>query len=355
MTLTEFSLLFRLVTTIEGPGADARPGLPLTRLDVEGAAAYLHGRVIRTPVLHSRVLDDIAGTSLHLKAENLQTGGSYKLRGAMHAVGRAAEERRVSGVIAQSTGNHAIAVGLAARRHGINATLVLPSTVPGFKAEQCRASGATVLLAGTTLDSRLEVVHELHAISGDEVIDAYDHHDVVTGQGTASLELIDEVTRDGVQLDALVVPVGGGGGVAGACLAAENSGIQVFGVEPFGCDCLTQSLAAGRPVTVPPAQTLADGLTPARPGQLPYDIASARIAGTATVTDESLRRAVVLALAHLKILLEPSGAAGLAAALDGAFSGFRNVAIILTGGNVEPALVAQLISEYDGTHLAARR
>lgn len=237
--------------------------------------------------------------------------------------------------------------------------MVLPATVPGVKIDQCRAAGATLIVSGTTADGCLEIVHDLHAASGDEVIDAYDHHDVITGQGTASLELISQAAHVGAQLDALAVPVGGGGGVAGACLAAENAGIEVFGVEPSGCGCLTRSLAAGRPVTIQPAPTLADELMSARPGQLPYEIASARITGTTTVTDDSLRRAMFLAFIHLSLVLEPSGAAGLAAALDGAFAGFRNVGIILTGGNAEPALITQLISDHggrpdDGTVLAPR-
>lgn len=328
------------------PAAVAHQGSSLARGDIEAAAVRLRGRVVRTPVLHSAVLDHLAGTNLRLKAENLQRGGSYKLRGALHSVGRVADAGRARGVIAQSTGNHAIAVGLAARERGLAATLVLSSNVPDIKAAQCRATGARVIVAGATVDSRLEAVAELHASSGDEVIDAYDHPDVIAGQGTASLELIEDAARGGTRLDALVVPVGGGGGVAGACLAAANSGIRVYGVEPDGCDALAQSLAAGRMVTVPPAPTLADGLMPARPGRLPFDIARRMIAAVVTVGDDSLRRAVVLALVHLKLVLEPSGAAGLAAALDGAFAGFGSTGIVLTGGNVEPALIGRLISEY---------
>lgn len=322
----------------------ARPGRTLGPEDVEAAAAWVAGRVVRTPVLRSAALDRIAGTNLWLKAENLQRGGSYKLRGALRAVAQVARDGQVDGVIAQSTGNHAIAVGLAARDHGLAATLVLPSDAPAIKTERCRATGARVILAGTTLDSRLHTVHELRVSTGHEVIDAYDHPDVVAGQGTASLELIEEAAAGGVQLDALVVPVGGGGGVAGACLVAEEPGIKVYGVEPEGCDALTQSLAAGRRVSLPPAPTLADGLKPASPGQLPYEIVRPRIAGMARVDDVSLRIGVVLALTHLKLVLEPSGAAGLAAALEGAFAGFGNTGIVLTGGNVEPDLIAALIA-----------
>ena len=322
-----------------------RPERTLGRRDVEAAAAWLEGRVLRTPVLRSPELDRIAGTNLWLKAESLQRGGSYKLRGALHAVGRVAQSG-VTGVIAQSTGNHALAVGLAARDHGILATLVLPSDAPIVKVEQCEASGARVILAGTTLQSRLDVVDELQAASDHVVIDAYDHPDVIVGQGTASLELIEDAAARGARLDAVVVPVGGGGGVAGACLAAEDLDLQVHGVEPWGCDALAQSLLAGTRVTVLPGATLADGLRPARPGLLPYEIANRRVAGMARVDDGSLARAVTLALVHLKLVLEPSGAAGLAAALDGAFASSANVGIVLTGGNVEPALVAKLIAGY---------
>ena len=325
---------------------DPTSGRTLSRRDVDTAAAWLDGRVIRTPTLRSPALDRIAGSNLWLKAESLQRGGSYKLRGALRAVGRVAERGGIGGVIAQSTGNHAVAVGLAARDHAISATLVLPTDAPTVKVEQCEATGARVIQAGATLQSRLDVVDALHASSGHEVIDAYDHPDVVVGQGTASLELIEDAARRGAQLDALVVPVGGGGGVAGACLAAEDLDLQVHGVEPMGCDALAQSLAAGTRVTVPPGETLADGLRPACPGLLPFEIASPRIAGVARVEDDSLIRAVTLALIHLKLVLEPSGAAGLAAALDGAFAGLHDVGIVLTGGNVEPALVAQLLADY---------
>ena len=184
------------------------------RSDVAAAAAWLDGRIVRTPALRSPALDRVAGTSLWLKAENLQRGGSYRMRGAMRAVGRVAEQGRAGGVIAQSTGNHAVAVGLAARDHGIAATLVLPSDAPAVKVEQCEASGARVILAGATLDSRLGAVDELQAVSGHEVIDAYDHPDVVIGQGTASLELIDDPHAWAESEDAAVQRITPGAGMS---------------------------------------------------------------------------------------------------------------------------------------------
>lgn len=222
------------------------------RADVEEAARWLAGRVVRTPVLRSPVIDGLAGARILLKAENLQNGGSYKMRGALRAIGRLAASGH-TGVIAQSTGNHAIAVALAAREHGLTATVVLPVDAASTKVDRARAAGARVVLAGTDVAERVAVVDGLSDESGHPVVDAYDHPDVIAGQGTASLELIEEAERAGTPLDALVVPVGGGGGVAGACLAAAGRGIEVYGVEPVGCDSLARSLAAGVRVPVAPA------------------------------------------------------------------------------------------------------
>jgi threonine dehydratase len=319
----------------------------MRRADVESAAGWLAGRVVRTPVVRSASLDRLAGTRLWLKAENLQTSGSYKFRGATTAVGRLAEAGGAAGVIAQSTGNHALAVASAARDYGLAATLVLPADASAVKVAKAEAAGGRVIRVGSTVEERLEVVARLHAETGHTVIDAYDHRDVVAGQGTASLELIEEAERQGVRLDALVLPVGGGGGVAGACLAAEGRSIAVYGVEPEGCDSLARSIEAGHRVTVPPGPTIADGLRPSRVGQLPFDIAGPALAGALRVDDEAIARALCLLLFQTKLLVEPSGAAGLAGALSvAAAQSYENVGVVLTGGNAEPAVVARLIAEH---------
>jgi threonine dehydratase len=326
----------------------------LARADVEAAAAWLAGRVVRTPVVRSAALDHLAGARLWLKAENLQRSGSYKLRGALRAVGRVAEEGRCAGVVAQSTGNHALAVAFAARQYGLAATLVLPVDAAPTKVARAQASGARVILAGTTLGERLAVVERLTSATGHAVIDAYDHRDVVAGQGTAALELIEEARRQGADLDAVVVPVGGGGGVAGACLAAEGRDTRVYGVEPVGCDSLARSLAAGDRTPVPPAPTLADGLRPPCVGKLPFDIARGAVAGVVRVDDEAIARALCLTLFHTKLLVEPSAAAGLAGALSLAAAGqHRDIGVVLTGGNVEPALVARLVAEHGAPTIAS--
>ncbi|MEU8327398.1 pyridoxal-phosphate dependent enzyme [Micromonospora sp. NPDC048839] len=314
------------------------------RADVEEAARWLAGRVVRTPVLRSPVIDSLAGARVLLKAENLQDGGSYKMRGALRAVGRLAAAGH-RGVIAQSTGNHAVAVALAARQHGIAATVVLPVDAAPTKVDRARAAGARVVFAGTGVEERVAVANGLHDESGHPVVDAYDHPDVVAGQGTASLELIEEAERVGTPLDTLVVPVGGGGGVAGACLAAAGRGIEVYGVEPVGCDSLARSLEAGERVPVAPVPTIADGLRPSCVGELPFAIVRNALRGVVRVDDDEIGAAFRLILTELKVLAEPSGAAGLAGALrlTPEAGRQRTIGVVLTGGNVEPALVARLL------------
>ncbi|MEV6813429.1 pyridoxal-phosphate dependent enzyme [Micromonospora sp. NPDC051296] len=363
-----------------------------TRADVTEAAHWLDGRVVRTPVLHSPAIDRLAGARVLLKAENLQTGGSYKMRGGLFAVGRLAAAGH-AGVVAQSTGNHAVAVALAARRHELAATVVVPVDAAPTKVARARAAGARLILAGTTVEERLAVARRISAETGHPIVDAYDHPDVVAGQGSASLELIEEAERAGTPLDALVLPVGGGGGAAGACLAGAGRPIEVYGVEPVGCDSLARSLAAGRPTPVTPAPTIADGLRPSCVGDLPFAILRTRLTGVIRVDDDEIAEAFRLLLLELKVLAEPSGAAGLAGALrlaaavtprsaaavtprsaaafalrsagdgvlrsagDGVLRsagdgpvrspgeggrGDRTVGVVLTGGNVEAELVARL-------------
>jgi threonine dehydratase len=319
----------------------------LSRDDVEAAAAWLSGRVVDTPVVRSAALDQIAGARLWLKAESLQTSGSYKFRGALRAVDEIARDGGHKGVIAQSTGNHALAVAIASERYNLVTTAVLPTDIAVTKAAAIEASGARIRLAGTTVRERLEVVERLRAASGDAVLDAYDHPSVVAGQGSAVWDLVKAAERRGASLEAVVVPVGGGGGVAGACLALEGHETAVYGVEPAGCDSLTQSLAAGRRVVVQPGRTLADGLRPSLVGRLPFKIVRNRVAGMVSVDDGAIGSALALALLHTKLLLEPSGAAGLAGALRVAASGsFTDIGVVLTGGNAEAAVVARLLAEF---------
>jgi threonine dehydratase len=315
----------------------------LRRADVEAAAEWLDGKVAPTPVIRSTALDEVAGARLWLKAENLQQSGSYKYRGALRAVGRIADQGRCVGVIAQSTGNHALA-----QLYNMTATVVLPVDASAVKVAGVEAAGAKVILAGTTVEERLAVVTELERGGNLAVIDAYDHPDVVAGQGTASLELIEAARRRNTQLGAVVVPVGGGGGVAGACLAAEGQHIDVYGVEPRGCDSMAHSLLARRRIVVQPAQTLADGLKPSCVGKLPFEIVCDVISGVLTVTEAAIAQAFCLVLFHTKLLVEPSAAVGLAGALS-ISSAYDDIGIVLTGGNAEPSVVARLAAGHLST------
>lgn len=326
----------------------APPPPTATGPDVGAAARWLAGRVVRTPVVRAPHLDRIAGVELWLKAENLQRSGSYKFRGAMVAVGRLAADDRCAGLIAQSTGNHGLAVATAAAERNLPVLVVLPADACPTKVQGIRACGARVVFAGTTLNERLAAVRELRAATGYRVVDAYDDPDVIAGQGTATAELLDQAHEQGSDLDAVVVPVGGGGGVAGACLAVRGRGTRVFGVEPTGCDSLRRSLRAGRRIAVEPAATLADGLRPALVGELPFEISQRLLDEVLEVDDEAIGQALCLISAHTGMLVEPSAAAALAGALAlAARDRFRRIGVVLTGGNFDPAVVAGVIARHD--------
>ena len=315
--------------------------------DVRAAAERIAGRVVRTPVVRCPALDARAGAELWLKAESLQRIGAFKARGALHAVGRLAPEVRARGVITYSSGNHAQAVALAAREFGVQATIAMPVDAPAVKVAGVRALGAEIVFAGTTSDERRAAALQVRASTGGAIVEPFDDPDIIAGQGTATLELLAEVEAAGSRLDAVVVPVGGGGLLAGACLVAEAAGVEVWSAEPTTCDAMARSLAAGERVAVPPGPTIADGLKPVRVGALNFEIARRVVRGSFTVDDEELGRALVGLLVHAKLLAEPSGVAGLAAALGGALRG-RRVGVLISGGNVDPSLVAGLLARHAG-------
>ena len=315
--------------------------------EVRAAAERLAGRVVRTPALRCPALDARAGAELWLKAENLQRIGAFKARGALHAVGRLAPEVRARGVITYSSGNHAQAVALAAKEYAVRATIAMPVDAPAVKVAGVRTLGAEIVFAGTTSDERRAAALKVHAETGGAIVEPFDDADVIAGQGTATLELLEQVAAAGSQLDAIVVPVGGGGLIAGACLVAEAAGVEVWSAEPTTCDAMARSLAAGERVAVPPGPTLADGLKPVRVGALNFEIARRVVRGSFAVDDAELGRALVGLLLHAKVLVEPSGAAALAGALKGTLQG-RRVGVILSGGNVEPALVGELLARHAG-------
>ncbi len=326
------------------PTSPAVPSLDVQ--DVRAAAARIEGRVHETPVLRVPALDAMAGAELWLKAENLQRVGAFKARGAMHAVGHMTDAQRARGVITFSSGNHAQAVALAARSYGCHATIVMPTDAPEIKVAGVRALGGEVVFAGTTSDERRAVAMERAEQTGATTVQPFDHPHIVAGAGTATLELVAQVAArtGGGTLDALLVPVGGGGLIAGACLVAAPGGTAIYSVEPHGCDAMARSLEAGERVAVPPGPTLADGLKPTMIGALNFAIARQHVRGSYRVSDEQLGPALRALLLHGKVLVEPSGAAALAVALAGELPEHpRRVGVILSGGNVDPGLVARLV------------
>ncbi len=331
----------------------AEAAAQLTIEDVHEAAKRIAGHVLRTPVLRCPVLDEIAGVELWLKAENQQHIGAFKARGAMHTVGRLAPEERAGGVITYSSGNHGQAVALAARTYGVSAHVAMPTDAPAVKIESIKSLGAEVSFAGTTSADRKKAAYAVQELSGGVIIPPFDHPHIIAGAATATLELVQQVAAatGGEKLDAMLVPVGGGGLIAGACLVAAAHDIEVLSVEPESCNVLARSLAARERLVHQPGPTLADGLKPVQIGSLNFAIAQQHVSASLLVNDEDIGRALVSLLLYGKTLVEPSGAAALAAALAKRWpnpsSRPRRVGAMLSGGNIGAALVSRLLSDYE--------
>jgi threo-3-hydroxy-L-aspartate ammonia-lyase len=312
--------------------------------DVRAAAGRLAGVARRTPVLTSRTLDEAVGARVFAKAECFQRCGVFKFRGAYNAVAALDAGVRAAGVLAYSSGNHAQAVALAARLHGVPAVIVMPHDAPPTKLAATRGYGAEVVGYDRYAEDREQVGRVLAAERGLTVIPPYDHPDVMAGQGTVALELVDRAGP----LDVLVVPVGGGGLISGCATAAValSPGVRVVGVEPAAGDDARRSLAADRRVSVPVPVTIADGQQTTSPGELPFEVIRRLVAEIAVVTDEQIVAAMVFAFERMKVVLEPSGASALAALLAGAVPGAagRRVGVVLSGGNVGAARFAEIMA-----------
>jgi threonine dehydratase len=332
------------------PGADAagsagRPGdafEPVTLGDVRAAAARLEGIVVRTPLLRSPALTECYGAAeVRLKCENLQRAGSFKARGGNHFVQRLDDEAVARGIITYSSGNHAQAVALAASIRGVRAVVVMPTTAPRVKVDGARALGAEVVLEGTTSNHRRARAEALAAAEGLAMIPPYDHPDIIAGQGTVGLEIVEEWP----EVDTVLVPVGGGGLAAGVSVAvrALRPDARVFGVEPEGGASMSAALAAGRPVELDRIDSIADGLLPVRAGDLPFEHLRRLANGVVTVPDDEIHRATAFLLNHHHLVVEFSGAATTAAIQAGAVDvAGRNVAVVISGGNLDPSYLPEL-------------
>ncbi len=316
------------------------PALPVTLADVRAAADLLADVARVTPVVGSRVLSDRCGGPVRFKCENLQRGGSFKLRGAYVRIARLTPEERAAGVVAASAGNHAQGVALAASLLGCNATVVMPVGAPLPKVAATEGYGATVRLIGDNVEQALAAAAEIAAESGAVLIHPFDHVDVVAGQGSVGLEIGDQVP----DVRTIVVPTGGGGLLAGVAAAAgERSDVRVVGVQAAGAAAYPSSLAAGHPVALDGITTMADGIAVAQPGEVPFAVVAELVPDVRTVSEESLSRALLLCLERAKLVVEPAGVAGVAAVLDDPQAFEPPVVAILSGGNVDPLLMLRLL------------
>lgn len=301
---------------------------------IREAAARIAGFVHRTPVFTCETLDRLAGRKLFFKCENMQKIGAFKYRGATNAVRKLTDAEAAKGVVTHSSGNHAQALALAARVRGIPAYIVMPKTAPLVKKNAVEGYGGIVTQCEPTLEARESTAAEIVARTGGTLIPPFDHPDVIAGQGTAALELLEDVP----DLDAIIAPVGGGGLLSGCAIAAlgVRPGIRVFGAEPLGADDAARSKAAGRFIPQTAPNTIADGLLTSL-GSLTWPVVRDRVERIITVTDDQIRAAMRLVWERMKLIVEPSGAVGLAAILTDegrSLSNLAKVAIVFSGGNV---------------------
>lgn len=290
----------------------------------------------RTPVMTSRSIDARAGSRVFLKCENLQRGGAFKIRGASNLILSLSKAELSRGVVAFSSGNHAQATAIAAKHVGTRATIVMPEDAPRSKMEPTRALGAHIVTYDRLRDDREAIAARELAATGGTLVPPFDHPMIMAGQGTVALELLEDVPGDFP--DALVVCVGGGGLLAGCATIAKSmrSGIRIFGVEPELARDTALSFAAGERVTIPPPETIADGLRATSPGKLTFPVIRRHVESILLVSESEIRATMKFLLERLKILVEPSGAVAVAAVLFGMLPPeIKSVGVVISGGNVD--------------------
>jgi threonine dehydratase len=309
--------------------------------EVEAAAELLRGVAIRTAMEESRWLSSVVGGQVLLKCENLQRTGSFKIRGAYVRMARLSEEERARGVVAASAGNHAQGVALAAQMLGIKATVFMPQGAPIPKLNATKGYGADVIFHGAILDEALAHAIQYAEQTGAVLIHPFDHPDIVAGQATCGLEILQQAP----DAASVLVPTGGGGLIAGVALAikAHRPDVRVIGVQAEGAAAYPGSLAAGCPVALESMNTMADGIAVACPGVVPFAEIAEHVDDMVTVSEESISQALVLLLERAKLVVEPAGAVGVAAVLDHPDAFPTPAVAVLSGGNVDPLLLAKLI------------
>ncbi|TDN46456.1 L-threonine ammonia-lyase [Curtobacterium flaccumfaciens] len=314
--------------------------------DIERARETIAGVARVTPMETSQFLAEVLGSPVHLKCENLQRTGAYKVRGAYNRLVALTPEQRAAGVVAASAGNHAQGVALAARELGIPATIFTPVGVALPKLQATRHYGAEVVLRGHSVEEALSAAKDFAHRTGAVFIPPFDHPAVIAGQGTLGLEILDQVP----DADTVVVPIGGGGVIAGIALAvkgmAERLGrtIRVVGVQAENAAAYPSSIEAGEPVTVTTKPTIADGIAVARPGDLNFPIIRDLVDQIVTVSDDDVARALLVLLERAKLVVEPAGAVGVAAIMSGAVRDTGRTVVLLSGGNIDPLMMERVIT-----------
>jgi threonine dehydratase len=325
-----------VITTIPGPGL----------AEFERAREVVARVARETPMETSRFLADRIGQPVYLKCENLQRTGSYKLRGAYHRLAALGAEERARGVVAASAGNHAQGVAFAARELGIRSTIFMPVGVALPKLDATRAYGADVVLAGDSIGETIEAATAFAAETGAVGIPPFDHPDVIAGQGTLGLEILDEAP----DATTIVVPIGGGGLAAGIASAAKQRAardgreLRIIGVQAENAAPYVASLAAGEPRHVPVVPTIADGIAVYRPGELNFQIIRETVDEVVTVSEDDIARALLVLLERAKLVVEPAGAVAVAALMTGAVTASGPVVAVLSGGNIDPLLMQRVVA-----------
>jgi threonine dehydratase len=316
-----------------------RPDLPLDAL--RAAAKNLEGVAVRTPLLEVPALALSAGVPVALKCEHLQPVGAFKIRGAYTAISRIPAASRANGVITYSSGNHGQAVAFAARRLGIRAVVVMPERAPAIKVEGVKRLGGEVVIAGNSSAVRYEKAVALAAEQGLAMVPPYESLDVIAGQGTCGLEILESMPT----VETILVPVGGGGLIAGiaAAVAVLKPSVRVIGVEPVGAAKLARALETGRPVKLDHTESLADGLLPLAVGELPFAVLSGVVHEAVQVTEEEIVAAVRFLFHEASLSAEPSGAVTTAALLSSRVRPTGPTVAIVSGGNVDPDLLQRLV------------
>jgi threonine dehydratase len=309
--------------------------------DVVAARDLIRNVVRATPMENSRPLEGLVGGPVHLKCENLQRTGSFKIRGAYVRIARLEPSERAAGVVAASAGNHAQGVALAAEFLGAKATIFMPEGAPLPKVAATKAYGADVQLVGATIDESLVAAQRYSAERGAVFVHPFDHPDIIAGQGTVGLEILEQVP----DARTVVVPVGGGGLISGIAAAVRGgkSDVAVVGVQAEGAACYPPSLEAGHPVALSSYSTMADGIAVGRPGDLTFPHISSLVDGIRTVSDDDISRALLLCLERAKLVVEPAGVAGVAAVMAEPKAFEPPVVVVLSGGNIDPLLLLRVL------------